>query len=357
MDRNSAYCRLESGTVTDSRGCEKRMNRTIIPFLLCCLMCVFTWYSIPMLDIPTQLPLPTTPPDCSKPDMLEANETTIFVITPTLTQTLMHISNLFWIVIEDGNSTVPTVERMLNRSGINFTYLHTTNKFGLPRRGWAQRNYGLQHIRENYANYSHGGVVYFADDDNSYDLRLFNDYIRNVTTIGVWAVGLSGMAKVEAPHVENGVITKWDVIYNPRRKFATDMAGFAVHLGLIVNSNASFGRQCIGKDPENCFLQQFKLSASEAEPFGYDSDPREVLVWHTKTSFSSARGDAHGYIFENRRPKPTKKSSIQNAVKNWKTSGSKPTIQQKSEPEVNVQRVIGKAVKKVGNSTKTDAKE
>jgi hypothetical protein len=47
---------------------------------------------------------------------------------------------------------------------------------------------------------------------------------------------LSGGAKVEAPHVENGTIEKWDVVYSPRRAFAVDMAGFAVNLDLILNS-------------------------------------------------------------------------------------------------------------------------
>lgn len=45
------------------------------------------------------------------------------------------------------------------------------------------------YIRKNYASYRRPGVVFFADDDNSYDIRLFNDYIRNVKTIGFWAVG------------------------------------------------------------------------------------------------------------------------------------------------------------------------
>lgn len=51
---------------------------------------------------------------------------------------------------------------------------------------------GLEYIRKNYRDYKRNAVVYFADDDNSYDIRLFNKYIRRVKTIGIWAVGLAG---------------------------------------------------------------------------------------------------------------------------------------------------------------------
>lgn len=136
-------------------------------------------------------------------------------------QTLMHIKNVHWVVIEDGNTTVPAVERILQRSHIPYVYFYTTTKPGFPRllfeftyftiilefrRGWTHRNMGLEYIRKNYRNYKRNAVVYFADDDNSYDIRLFDRYIRHVKTIGVWAVGLAGGALVEAPHVENGTI-------------------------------------------------------------------------------------------------------------------------------------------------------
>lgn len=40
-------------------------------------------------------------------------------------------------------------------------------------RGVSNRNKGLDWVRENYVDTR--GVVYFADDDNTYDLRLFDE--------------------------------------------------------------------------------------------------------------------------------------------------------------------------------------
>jgi hypothetical protein len=128
----------------------------------------------------------------------------------------------------------------------------------------------LEYVRKHYANFDENAVrwgekawkiikktkgnwmyfvqvLYFADDDNTYDIRLFEQYIKKVKTIGLWAVGLSlsnlgivpsslflnysglaGGAQVEAPRVANGTITGWDVVYAPNRRFAIDMAGFAI---------------------------------------------------------------------------------------------------------------------------------
>ncbi|KAH7707879.1 glycosyltransferase family 43 protein [Aphelenchoides avenae] len=157
----------------------------------------------------------------------------------------------------------------------------------------------LTYLRWHYAHSPTNAVVYFADDDNAYDLRLFDRYIRNVQTIGFWAVGLAGAAKVEAPRVENRTIVKWDVYYMPSRKFGTDMSGFAVNLDLIVRSTATFHEGCVMLTPENCFLGQFGIPKEQTEAFGYDDDPKEILVWHTRTGKTKfKKTETYGYIAE-----------------------------------------------------------
>lgn len=123
---------------------------------------------------------------------------TIHVITPTytravqkaeltrLTNTLLHVRNLHWIVVEDSPRRTPLVSRLLRSSGLNHTHLNIeTPRFHRMRReargsrvprGTVQRNLGLRWLRENLSHrYRHQGVVYFADDDNTYSLELFEE--------------------------------------------------------------------------------------------------------------------------------------------------------------------------------------
>lgn len=78
------------------------------------------------------------------------------------------------------------VARLLQRSGLSFTHLSTPTPpeyklqssqphWMLPR-GVLQRNAGLTWLR-NYLETSQQdrGVLYFADDDNTYDLRIFEE--------------------------------------------------------------------------------------------------------------------------------------------------------------------------------------
>uniref|UniRef100_A0AC34QVC0 Galactosylgalactosylxylosylprotein 3-beta-glucuronosyltransferase n=1 Tax=Panagrolaimus sp. JU765 TaxID=591449 RepID=A0AC34QVC0_9BILA len=119
---------------------------------------------------------------------------------------------------------------------------------------------------------SKNSVVYFADDDNSYDTRLFDEYIRNIKKAGVWAVGLVGGSPVEAPIVENGKVKGWHVSWNPERKFAVDMAGFAVSAHLIFKNHPRFGTECKkgGGAPETCFLESVGVKLSDLQAFGFE---------------------------------------------------------------------------------------
>jgi hypothetical protein len=77
---------------------------------------------------------------------VDTKNTTIFVITPTykrperladmtrLAQTLMHVPDIVWIVVEDDVTTSLPVERLLERSKIPHVYLNTLTKDGLPRK-------------------------------------------------------------------------------------------------------------------------------------------------------------------------------------------------------------------------------
>ena len=120
---------------------------------------------------------------------------TIYAITPTykrytqkadltrLSQTLMLVPNFHWIIIEDAEQISASVANLLKVKKIKHTYLAVKTQEGLLRkkndptwkkhRGVDQRNLGLKWIRDNVKDSN--GVVYFADDDNTYDIDLFSE--------------------------------------------------------------------------------------------------------------------------------------------------------------------------------------
>lgn len=76
------------------------------------------------------------------------------------------------------------------------------------------------------------GVIYFADDDNSYDVRIFEE-IRNTELVSVFPVGLILKYGVSSPIVKNGKVTGFYDAFQAGRQFAMDMAGFAVSVKLF----------------------------------------------------------------------------------------------------------------------------
>ncbi|KAK7083112.1 hypothetical protein SK128_009235, partial [Halocaridina rubra] len=94
-----------------------------------------------------------------------------------LGQTLMNVPHIHWIIADDAQKANNQVIEYLNFSGLSYTYLLTPmpsqyrNAKGAKPKGVANRNGGLEWIRKH----ANEGVVYFADDDNTYDIRLFKE--------------------------------------------------------------------------------------------------------------------------------------------------------------------------------------
>ena len=120
-------------------------------------------------------------------------------------------------------------------------------------RGVYQRNAAIQWLRDQKPGEQ--GVVYFADDDNTYSSELF-EAIRTTKMVSVLPVGLVGGLMVEQPSVnkegqkvssvnmQEGAIfiiqvIGWDVAWGKSRPYATDMAGFAVALPHLLSRPAA----------------------------------------------------------------------------------------------------------------------
>uniref|UniRef100_A0A6J0T5V9 Galactosylgalactosylxylosylprotein 3-beta-glucuronosyltransferase n=1 Tax=Pogona vitticeps TaxID=103695 RepID=A0A6J0T5V9_9SAUR len=227
----------------------------------------------------------------------------IYAITPTysrpvqkaeltrLANTLRQVARLHWILVEDSAVVTELVSRFaagLNRGGgPPCTHLHvlTPRRYKRPGqpRATEQRNAGLAWIRQRYqhAKAPQPGVLFFADDDNTYSLELFQE-MRTTRKVSVWPVGLVGGRRYERPVVEKGKVVGWYTGWRAGRPFAIDMAGFAVSLQVILsNPKAVFRRH--GSQPgmqESDFLRQI-TTMEELEPKA--SNCTKVLVWHTRT--------------------------------------------------------------------------
>uniref|UniRef100_A0AAF5CYW3 Galactosylgalactosylxylosylprotein 3-beta-glucuronosyltransferase n=1 Tax=Strongyloides stercoralis TaxID=6248 RepID=A0AAF5CYW3_STRER len=236
--------------------------------------------------------------------MKNAKDVKIIFITPTykkltqkadlvrLKQTLINVNNLLWIVIEDSDVKSLEIEKFLNDSKIAFVHLciKTPNNkklkdkdpsWLLPK-GVLQRNEALKWIRINWAG-RRNAIVYFGDDDNTYDLKLFNE-IRKIRKIGIWPVGIVGGLLAEGPLIspESMKIVGFNSIWKPERSFPIDMASFAFNISLLHdNPNAAFSYDVPRGYQESHFLSTMNIKLDDLEP-GADMC-KKVLVWHTRT--------------------------------------------------------------------------
>ncbi|ELV10812.1 Galactosylgalactosylxylosylprotein 3-beta-glucuronosyltransferase 2 [Tupaia chinensis] len=201
-----------------------------------------------MLDVDTRRPAPPlTPRPYFSPYAVgrpqpqpEPPLPTIYAITPTysrpvqkaeltrLANTFRQVAQLHWILVEDAAARSELVSRFLARAGLPSTHLHvpTPRRYkrpGLPR-ATEQRNAGLAWLSQRHQHQrAQPGVLFFADDDNTYSLELFQE-MRTTRKVSVWPVGLVGGRRYERPLVENGKVVGWYTGWRADRPFAIDMA-------------------------------------------------------------------------------------------------------------------------------------
>ena len=87
--------------------------------------------------------------------------------------------------MEDSYEKTNLVKRFLINSGLNHTHLNVRTPMEMRRsekkprwtkhRGVEQRNIALNWLPKNFKADETKGVVYFADDDNTYDIRILEE--------------------------------------------------------------------------------------------------------------------------------------------------------------------------------------
>ena len=123
----------------------------------------------------------------------------IYFITPTdnmrLTQladltrlrnTLWLVPKLVWIIIEDSHIKTKKITDFIESSNMECVHLNQMTPAEMKIssfnrtfiKGAFQRNKGINWLRK-YVNVEAEGVVYFGDDDNTYDIRLFEEVNKN----------------------------------------------------------------------------------------------------------------------------------------------------------------------------------
>ena len=113
----------------------------------------------------------------------------VFVITATFkryaqkvelvrfSRVLRQVPNILWIVVEDGENKTTTITEFLANSGVPHVYLSVagTKQHNVKPKGVRPQNRGLQYVRESLKVNPRPSVIYIADDDNTYTLKLFKE--------------------------------------------------------------------------------------------------------------------------------------------------------------------------------------
>jgi len=228
----------------------------------------------PMLTIPPIPPLYVITPTYRRPEQIAE--------LTRLAQTLMHVQNVHWLVIEDAKSKTPEVSALLRKTGLKFEHLtapmpdsYRTKKGSKPR-GVSNRNKGLQWLRSNAKE----GVFYFADDDNTYDIDIFSE-MRSTKKVSMWPVGLCTKTGLSTPIVKNGTFSGFFDGWIAGRKFPVDMAGFAVNVKFLLQRPKAAMPYKPGFEEDGFLKSLAPFEPSQIELKA--ANCTKILVWHTQT--------------------------------------------------------------------------
>lgn len=218
----------------------------------------------------------------------------LYIVTPTyrrpeqiaeltrMSHTLMLVKNVIWLVIEDAKVATPQVTTLLERTGLHFVHLVAPmpekykQKKGAKPRGVSNRNRGLEWVRANATK----GILYFADDDNTYDIALF-DEIRKTKKVSMFPVGLCTKYGLSSPVVKDGKFQGFYDGWIAGRRFPVDMAGFAVNIKfLLQRPNASMPYKA-GFEEDGFLKSLAPFEPKEIELLA--DNCTKILAWHTQT--------------------------------------------------------------------------
>ncbi|XP_075164404.1 glucuronyltransferase P isoform X2 [Haematobia irritans] len=258
-------------------GKSIKMYLTIFVATTCMYMILYQYHI-------SRQPMPQ--PDIIKPPL--------YIITPTyrrpeqlaeltrLGYTLKHVVNLLWLVIEDANKTSDLVIETLNRIGVPYEYFlapmpdeYKKTKKAKPR-GVSNRNRGLKWLRENATE----GVFYFADDDNTYDISIF-EQMRYTKKVSMWPVGLVTKYGVSSPIIKQGKIVGFYDGWIGGRKYPVDMAGFAVSVKFLHERPQAKMPFKPGYEEDGFLKSLGPLDNADIELLA--NNCTEILTWHTQT--------------------------------------------------------------------------
>nr|GMD42687.1 probable beta-1,4-xylosyltransferase IRX9H [Ipomoea batatas] len=200
---------------------------------------------------------------------------------------------LLWIVVEMTSQSAETADT-LRRTGVMYRHLVCNkNLTEVKDRSVHMRNVALSHIETHHLD----GIVYFADDDKTYSLDLF-EQMREIRRFGTWA--MPRMAEnnryviLEGPICKGSQVLGWHT--NDRKKrlrrFQAEMSGFAFNSTILWDPKR-WHRPTLEpirqidtvKDgfQATAFIEQIVEDESQME--GIPMNCSRIMVWQFDTEF------------------------------------------------------------------------